>query len=66
LIVGGDVAVGGEQPPYLSADLTGGHGPSSALSETPSWSPPSKIAAKYLAPYLEARDRAADHTMAQA
>lgn len=60
------ILLGGEQPLYLSADITGGHGPSSTLSETPSWSPPSKIAARYLAPYLEAHDRAADHTPAHA
>ena len=29
-----------------------GHGSSSQLTGTPTWSPPTKIAAKYLAPYL--------------
>jgi sulfide:quinone oxidoreductase len=48
----------GEQPRYLTARITGGHGFSSQISEKPSWDPPSKIAAKYLAPYLDARDRA--------
>jgi sulfide:quinone oxidoreductase len=52
------ILLGGDKPLYLSADITGGHGASSELSDTPTWSPPSKIAAKYLAPYLEARDRA--------
>jgi hypothetical protein len=39
--------------------VTGGHGSSSQISEEPTWSPPMKIAAKYLAPYLELRDRVA-------
>jgi sulfide:quinone oxidoreductase len=47
----------GDKPLYLTAKITGGHGFSSELTETPSWSPPSKIAAKYLAPYLDAQDR---------
>jgi sulfide:quinone oxidoreductase len=51
--------LGAEKPLYLSAHITGGHGSSSAVSETPSWSPPTKIVAKYLAPYLESRYHAA-------
>jgi sulfide:quinone oxidoreductase len=47
-----------DKPRYLTARITGGQGFSSEISETPSWSPPSKIAAKYLAPYLEQLDRA--------
>jgi sulfide:quinone oxidoreductase len=43
-------------PVYLTAKITGGHGFSSEITDTPTWSPPSKIAAKYLAPYLEAHD----------
>lgn len=46
-----------EKPMYLTAKLTGGHGFSSEITDTPTWSPPSKIAAKYLAPYLEELDR---------
>jgi sulfide:quinone oxidoreductase len=46
-----------EKPRYLTAHITGGHGFSSEITETPAWSPPSKIAAKYLAPYLAERDR---------
>ena len=53
------ILLGGERPLYLSAHITGGHGSSSEISDTPTWSPPTKIAAKYLAPYLESRDRAA-------
>jgi sulfide:quinone oxidoreductase len=53
------ILLGGDRPLYLSARLTGGHGSSSEISDTPTWSPPTKIVAKYLAPYLEARDKAA-------
>ena len=49
----------GGTPLYMSAYITGGHGFSSEVSVDPSWAPPAKIAAKYLAPYLEQRDRAA-------
>jgi len=48
----------GGEPRYLNAHLTGGHGFSSELTYEPTWSPPTKIAAKYLAPYLEQLDRA--------
>lgn len=53
------ILLGGDRPLYLSAHITGGHGSTSQISETPTWSPPTKIAAKYLAPYLEALDHAA-------
>jgi sulfide:quinone oxidoreductase len=45
-----------DKPLYLTAKLTGGHGFSSEITDAPTWSPPSKIAAKYLAPYLEQQD----------
>jgi sulfide:quinone oxidoreductase len=45
------------KPVYLSAHITGGHGFSSEITDTPTWSPPTKIAAKYLAPYLDGLDR---------
>jgi hypothetical protein len=51
-----------DQPKYLSAQITGGHGSSSEISDTPSWSPVGKIDAKYLAPYLEQRDTVAGGT----
>jgi sulfide:quinone oxidoreductase len=51
--------IGGPRPLYLSAHVTGGHGSGSEVSEASTSSPPAKIAAKYLGPYLEARDRAA-------
>ncbi|MGA9314486.1 MAG: FAD-dependent oxidoreductase [Solirubrobacteraceae bacterium] len=47
----------GDKPLYLTAQITGGHGFSSQISDTPAWEPPSKIATKYLAPYLDALDR---------
>lgn len=49
----------GGRPRYLSAHVAGGHGSSSQITEAPTWSPPSKIAARYLAPYLEEHDRLA-------
>jgi hypothetical protein len=49
-----------DQPLYLTAQISGGHGFSSEASHTPTWSPPSKIAALYLAPYLDELDKAAD------
>ncbi len=45
------------EPVYLTAHIAGGHGFSSEITDTPTWSPPTKIAAKYLAPYLDALDR---------
>jgi sulfide:quinone oxidoreductase len=48
------------KPLYLTAKITGGHGFSSEITDTPTWSPPSKIAAKYLAPRLEAYDSRTD------
>jgi sulfide:quinone oxidoreductase len=45
------------KPRYLTAQITGGHGFSSEITDTPTWSPPTKIAAKYLAPYLDTHDR---------
>jgi sulfide:quinone oxidoreductase len=43
----------GREPRYLSARITGGHGFSSEITDEPTWSPPRKIVAEYLAPYLE-------------
>jgi sulfide:quinone oxidoreductase len=53
------ILLGAKKPLYLSAHITGGHGSSSEVSESPLWSPPTKIAARYLAPYLDSRDHAA-------
>ncbi|MCW3066231.1 MAG: hypothetical protein JWN32_3403 [Solirubrobacterales bacterium] len=53
------VLLTGQRPRYLTAQITGGHGFSSEITEEPTWSPATKIAARYLAPYLDERDRAA-------
>jgi sulfide:quinone oxidoreductase len=52
----------GGAPKYLCARITGGHGFSSEITDQPMWSPPVKIAARYLAPYLDRRDHAAGKT----
>jgi sulfide:quinone oxidoreductase len=44
------------KPRYLTAHISGGHGFSSEICDTPTWSPPGKIVARYLAPYLEGLD----------
>jgi sulfide:quinone oxidoreductase len=54
--VRGMLLTGGE-PRYLTAHLVGGRSFDSEITAQPTWSPPSKIAAKYLAPYLEERER---------
>jgi sulfide:quinone oxidoreductase len=53
------ILLGADKPLYLSAHVTGGHGSQSEISQEPRWSPPVKIAATYLAPYLASRDRQA-------
>jgi sulfide:quinone oxidoreductase len=52
----------GGRPVYLSAHVTGRHGSGSQVTDTPTWSPATKIAARYLAPYLDGRDRLAAGT----
>jgi sulfide:quinone oxidoreductase len=44
------------KPQYLTAHITGGHGFSSEITDTPTSPPPSKIAARYLAVYLAEQD----------
>jgi sulfide:quinone oxidoreductase len=51
------VLLTGGKPRYIRAHITGGHGSSSEITETPTGSPQPKIAAKHLARYLEERDR---------
>jgi sulfide:quinone oxidoreductase len=53
------ILLGGRRPLYMRAHITGGHGTASEVSDEPIWTPVTKIAAKYLSPYLDARDRAA-------
>ncbi|HEY4825729.1 MAG TPA: FAD-dependent oxidoreductase, partial [Solirubrobacteraceae bacterium] len=57
-VIHGILLTGGK-PRYLSAHVTGGHGSSSEITDAPTWSPATKIAAKHLAPYLEQHDRLA-------
>jgi sulfide:quinone oxidoreductase len=45
-----------DKPYFMSAQITGGQGYSSEFSSEPLWQPVSKIAAKYLAPYLDSLD----------
>jgi sulfide:quinone oxidoreductase len=54
----------GREPRYLSAQITGGAGFSSEVSDTSPWSPPEKISAEHLSPYL-AQQRAAGATRSQ-
>jgi sulfide:quinone oxidoreductase len=53
-VIHGMLLTGGA-PLYLSARLSGGRGLSSQAGADPSWSPATKIAARYLSPYLEGR-----------
>ncbi len=48
----------GREPRYLTARITGGQGFSSQITTEPTWTPPTKIVATYLAPYLDRRDQA--------
>jgi len=50
----------GRGPKFLSARITGGQGFDSEISDTAPWSPPSKISARYLAPYLDQRFHTAE------
>ncbi len=46
----------GSRRRYLSARITGGHGFASEIGDAPMWSPPGKIAARYLGPCLAGLD----------
>jgi sulfide:quinone oxidoreductase len=46
------------KPYFMSAQITGGQGYSSEFSSEPLWQPVGKIAAKYLAPYLDSLENA--------
>ena len=50
--------LGGAKPLYFSARITGTHGSASVVEDQASWASGAKIAAKYLAPYLETHGRA--------
>jgi sulfide:quinone oxidoreductase len=45
------------KPVYLTAAIAGDRGFKSEVSDTPTWSPPKKIVARYLASYLDGLDR---------
>jgi sulfide:quinone oxidoreductase len=45
-----------DKPYFMSAQITGDQGHGSEFSSEPLWQPVSKIAAKYLAPYLDSLD----------
>lgn len=51
--------LGGAKPLYFSARITGAHGSASVVEDHASWASGAKIAAKYLAPYLEMHGRTA-------
>jgi len=53
-VVHGMLLTGGK-PKYLTANLFGGQGFRSEISDEPTWSPPHKIASRYLAPYMESK-----------
>jgi sulfide:quinone oxidoreductase len=55
-IIHGMLLTGGD-PRYLTARITGGRGFSSEITDAPTWSPPGKVASKYLAPRIEQYDR---------
>ena len=55
-IIRGMLLTGGK-PRYLTARITGGQGFSSDITDAPTWSPPSKVASKYLAPRIEQYER---------
>jgi len=46
-----------EKPVYLTAEIAGDEGFNSKVSDTPTWSPPKKIVARYLAPHLDGLDQ---------
>ena len=50
--------LGGAKPLYFSAHITGTRGSASVVDDHPKWASGAKIAAKYLAPYLELHGRA--------
>jgi sulfide:quinone oxidoreductase len=50
---------GGDRPLYFRARVTGAHGSASSVTTEPLWTPPAKIHARYLGPYLDALDHAA-------
>jgi sulfide:quinone oxidoreductase len=50
---------GGDRPLYFRARVTGAHGSASTVTTEPLWTPPAKIHARYLGPYLDSLDHPA-------
>ena len=50
----------GSTPRYLRAEVTGGRGENREVSDHALWWPPSKIAGRYLSPYLAEHEEAFD------
>jgi sulfide:quinone oxidoreductase len=55
------VLLTGDQTRFLEAEIVGDGGFSSTVSDVCPWDPPTKVAARYLGPYLADGDRAAVH-----
>ena len=55
----------GGQPRYLRADISGGAGDDSTISDEALWWPPDKISGRYLAPYLSSQVGNASDVMHQ-
>ncbi len=59
------VLLTGSSPRYLRADISGSAGDDSTISGHPLWSPPNKLAGRYLAPYLSGQTGEAADVMPQ-
>lgn len=59
------VLLTGGNPRFLRADISGRAGDDSTASRRPLWSPPNKLASRYLAPYLSAQTGEAADVMPQ-
>jgi sulfide:quinone oxidoreductase len=55
------VLLGGGEPLYMQAQVTGSRGTHSRVSADPLWTPATRIYARYLAPYLQSLDAVAHH-----
>jgi sulfide:quinone oxidoreductase len=63
-VLRGTLLTGGA-PRYLRADISGGAGDDSTVSEDALWWPPNKLSGRYLAPYLSSRTGEAADVMPQ-
>ena len=59
------VLLTGGRPRFLRADISGRAGDDSTASRRPLWSPPNKLAGRYLAPYLSGQVGEAADVMPQ-